>query len=236
MLNISYSQGELGMPEYLTKEEVRQWRSSLERITLEEYAARLGKVVQGEKQTNDMIDRVMTHSLNDMSSGYDVPREKLQTLVLGKNITEHKEHTVVVKQTKEKELSAFNESEKSVKLVEKTKQEKVKASKENKEEKVVAEDVKKNNEVQDIISSKTDSAEKNQSDNGGYTFKKPLIPREQLIFNYLLENKGKIVYAKDMAALLELPRDYVYKYIKNLRQKLNEDVLTNASNGGYVLA
>ena len=38
-----------------------------------------------------------------------------------------------------------------------------------------------------------------------------------------------------MAALLELPRDYVYKYIKNLRQKLNEEVLFNADNGGYVL-
>ena len=28
------------MQEYLTKEEIRQWRSSLEKITLEEYAAR----------------------------------------------------------------------------------------------------------------------------------------------------------------------------------------------------
>ena len=56
-----------------------------------------------------------------------------------------------------------------------------------------------------------------------------------MIFDYLLKNKGVIVYAKDMAALLELPRDYVYKYIKNLRQKLNQDVLFNADNGGYVL-
>ena len=31
------------MPEYLTKEEIKQWRSSLEKITLEEFAKRLGK-------------------------------------------------------------------------------------------------------------------------------------------------------------------------------------------------
>ena len=66
-------------------------------------------------------------------------------------------------------------------------------------------------------------------------FKKPLIPREQKIFDYLMENRGTIVYAKDMAALLDLPRDYVYKYIKNLRQKLIEGTLCNADNGGYVL-
>ena len=34
------------MPNYLTKEEIRQWRSSLEKITLEEFAARLGKSVE----------------------------------------------------------------------------------------------------------------------------------------------------------------------------------------------
>lgn len=211
------------MPEYLTKEEVRQWRSSLERITLEEFAARLGKVVQGEKHTNDMIDKVMTHSLNEMSSsGYDAPRERLQTLVLGKNITEHKEHTVVVK--------PHNEVvEKAVKSVEKP-AEKPKKVKEAKETKVVAKEEVK--EIKDVKVEET----KVKAETSEYTFKKPLIPREQMIFNYLLEHKGEVVYAKDMAALLNLQRDYVYKYIKNLRQKLNEDALTNANNGGYVLS
>ncbi len=37
------------MPEYLSKEEIKHWRSSLEKITLEEYAARLGKVIEEEK-------------------------------------------------------------------------------------------------------------------------------------------------------------------------------------------
>ncbi len=39
------------MPNYLTKEEIRQWRSSLEKITLEEFAARLGKEVEESKPT-----------------------------------------------------------------------------------------------------------------------------------------------------------------------------------------
>lgn len=208
------------MPEYLTKEEVRQWRSSLERITLEEYAARLGKVVQGEKQTNDMIDKVMTHSMNEMSSAseYTVPREKLQTLVLGKTVTEHKEQTVV-KNKKDKQI----EEEKTVKT--KSENSEVNIQK----EKTKKEPVKKEEKV---VEQTSVSLEENVSE---FTFKKPLIPREQMIFNYLLENRGKIVYAKDMAALLDLPRDYVYKYIKNLRQKLNEDALSNADNGGYVL-
>ena len=47
------------MPEYLSKEEIRQWRSSLERITLEEFARRLGKTINEEKNTNDVVDKVM---------------------------------------------------------------------------------------------------------------------------------------------------------------------------------
>ena len=47
------------MPEYLSKEEIKQWRSSLERITLEEYAQRLGKVICEEKETHDVIDEMI---------------------------------------------------------------------------------------------------------------------------------------------------------------------------------
>ena len=68
-----------------------------------------------------------------------------------------------------------------------------------------------------------------------FSFKKSLTAREQLVFDHFLSNKNTIVYAKDLAKILELPRDYVYKYIKNLRSKLNEDVLQNADNGGYLL-
>ncbi len=47
------------MSEYLSKEEIKQWRSSLEKITLEEFAARLGKKVEEKKSTNDLVDIVL---------------------------------------------------------------------------------------------------------------------------------------------------------------------------------
>ena len=47
------------MSEYLSKEEIKQWRSSLEKITLEEFAARLGKKIEESKPTNDIIDIVL---------------------------------------------------------------------------------------------------------------------------------------------------------------------------------
>ena len=202
------------MQEYLTKEEIRQWRSSLEKITLEEYAARLGKVIQGEKHTNDMIDKVMTTSLHSTSAtpDYTVHTEKLETLTLH-SMFENKEAKA------KKETKPVKKAAKEVEAVKPVKAEKT--AKAEKEVKAVKE-VKA-------------AAEKPAVAVENITFKKPLIPREQMIFDYLVQNKGTIVYAKDMAALLELPRDYVYKYIKNLRQKINEDVLFNADNGGYVL-
>ena len=48
------------MSEYLSKEEIKKWRSSVEKITLEEYAARLGKKIQEEKKTNDLADMLYT--------------------------------------------------------------------------------------------------------------------------------------------------------------------------------
>ena len=228
------------MPEYLTKEEIRQWRSSLERITLEEYAARLGKIIQGEKETNDMIDKVMTHSLNSMQSEeYNTPHEKLQTITLS-SMFESKSTTIV----KPKVSEGIKIEEKEVKKDIKN------SSKKQKEKSIIPskEEVKKSTPVENIIKEETKNiveAEQPKKEEPveiehtksevSITFKKPLIPREQMIFDYLVKNKGAIVYAKDMAALLELPRDYVYKYIKNLRQKINEDVLVNADNGGYTL-
>ena len=67
------------MPNYLTKEEIRQWRSSLEKLTLEEYAAKLGKSVNTEKETNDIVDKVMTTgSISNMS--IDEYRPKAETI------------------------------------------------------------------------------------------------------------------------------------------------------------
>ena len=67
------------------------------------------------------------------------------------------------------------------------------------------------------------------------TLKRALTDREQLVFDYLLNNVGKTVFAKDLAKLLDLPRDYVYKYIKNLRAKIEGDKLKNVPSGGFVL-
>ena len=66
-------------------------------------------------------------------------------------------------------------------------------------------------------------------------FKKALTDREQRVFNYFFEHKNSIVYAKDLATLLELPKDYVYKYIKNIRAKLEGGTLQNAEQGGFQL-
>lgn len=43
------------MSEYLSKEEIKQWRSSLEKITLEEFAARLGKKVEEKKKLTTLL-------------------------------------------------------------------------------------------------------------------------------------------------------------------------------------
>lgn len=190
------------MPEYLSKEEVRQWRSSLERITLEEFAARLGKTIQGDKQTNDMVDKVMSRSLNTMpTESYIIKSEKIQTIAL-KSFE------------KEKELMATKT--------------------ENKQPVITKSQItpKKVVEIKEELSVKIPNTVKDEIN---LTFKKSLTSREQMIFEHFLSNKNIIVYAKDLAKILELPRDYVYKYIKNLRSKINEDVLYNADNGGYVL-
>ena len=68
--------------EYLTKEEIRKWRSSVEKITLEEYAARLGKKIQESKQTNDLADMLYTHfNPAQTPKDYDVVT-KLEKIVL----------------------------------------------------------------------------------------------------------------------------------------------------------
>jgi hypothetical protein len=189
------------MAEYLSKEEILKWRRSLERITLEEYAARLGKVIQEERHDDSLVDTVMIRSLSSMTTEKYVPAtEKIQSLAI-KSFD------------KEKEVAPKKEVKATVKkeTVEK-KSAKVSAKKETvKAEKSVA------------------------SDKINYSFKKNLTTREQMVFDHFLENRNTIVYAKDLAQILDLPRDYVYKYIKNLRSKLNEDILQNADNGGYLL-
>ena len=189
------------MPEYLSKEEIRKWRSSLERITLEEYAARLGKVIQDEKDTDDMVDKVMQRSLNSMSTeSYPVRNEEIKSITLRafkkeKEIAAPKPVVAAKPQVKEQKKAPQPKAEKILKV--------------------------------EIVN--------NTNDDMPISFNKALTQREQLIFDHFYANRNKIVYAKDLAKILDLPRDYVYKYIKNLRSKLNEDILHNADNGGYLL-
>lgn len=195
--------------EYLSKEEVKHWRSSLEKITLEEYAARLGKVIEEEKQTNDLVDIVL-------KGNPVISKDDNLTMTKGEKISSIAQRSFA----REREIShapfsaSINDKKAptETKKVEKTiiKSEKIEAPKQTKETSL-REDVQ-------------------------LVFAKALTDREQMVFDYFAQNKNQIVYAKDLAKLLGLPRDYVYKYIKNLRTKIEGDQLQNADNGGYVLS
>lgn len=193
------------MPEYLSKEEVKQWRSSLEKITLEEYAARLGKKIEEEKQTNDLVDIILKSqpTMTKIDSLTQTKGEKI-TSIAQKAFDREKEITTSLSQSlTEKKVSAIaKKPEKTI----------VKSEKETK----LPEKISLKEEVR-------------------FVFNKSLTDREQMVFDYFEKNQNQIVYAKDLALLLELPRDYVYKYIKNLRAKLDGDKLQNSDNGGYIL-
>lgn len=153
------------MAEYLSKEEIKQWRSSLEKITLEEFAQRLGKTLKEEKETRDIVDMVMHN----------------QSVVSRVSSTSTK-----------KKIEVIHEAAKKV---------------------------------------------ENKLDEFGLnlTFKKPLTEREKIVLNVFIQNKDSVVYARDLAKTLDLPTDYVYKYIKNLRTKIEQNILENADRGGYKL-
>lgn len=196
------------MPEYLSKEEIKQWRSSLEKITLEEYAARLGKTIEEEKQTNDLVDIVLKDITAPSSTRIDnlsIPKaEKIDTIAKKAFDREHE----IARSPFSLAVSEKKSQKNTVKA------EKVVAKTDN----ISAESVNSVKEEVNLI------------------LNKALTDREQMVFDYFSKNKNQIVYAKDLAKLLDLPRDYVYKYIKNLRTKIEGDKLQNAENGGYVLS
>ena len=225
------------MPNYLTKEEIRQWRSSLERITLEEYAKRLGKEISNEKETNDMVDKVYKYS---SEVRYVSPEEAVSVNNSNNNPFKGERISSLAQQSfdREKEISLEKrEREIRKELNEKrsVKKEAPKATK--KEVNVAIKEVKKTVAKSKTVSAKdaTKPAVADIDNDIQISFKKNLTPREQAVFEHFLNNKNQIVYAKELAQVLELPRDYVYKYIKNLRAKMNENALQNADNGGFVL-
>lgn len=197
------------MSEYLSKEEIKQWRSSLEKITLEEYAARLGKKLEQEKHTNDIVDIVLKGKpmIADDSDWAQSRNERISSIA---------ERTF----EREREIAPSPFSAQNLKTsVETTSKPATKKPAAKKVQPKVAEETPANLREEVRI-----------------VFKKALTDREQRVFDYFAQNSNKIVYAKDLATLLDLPRDYVYKYIKNLRAKIEGDNLKNADKGGFVLS
>ena len=224
------------MSEYLSKEEIKQWRSSLEKITLEEFAARLGKKVEEKKETNDLIDIVLhgkpvisevpeySSKVERLSAIADRAYEKEKEIYLSPfsaqnlkiNLSEDKPAKITKPEAKK-------ESSKKTEPVQKAKSTAKKTSKTS-TKKVVENEVVSNTNTGDSL-----------RDEVRIVFKKALTDREQKVFDYFAAHKNEIVYAKDLATLLDLPRDYVYKYIKNLRAKIDGETLKNADKGGFVL-
>lgn len=198
------------MPNYLTKEEIRQWRGSLEKITLEEFAARLGKEVEESKPTNDVVDIVMSKGTSTSTS-----------------TTNHESFSKIAERAFERERQ-LSHTPFSVRKREMKAQEIVKPEPKKQEVKPISNNKKETvlDKVEEVATIKNDVQ---------IVLKKSLTDREQMVFEYFLNNVGKTVFAKDLATLLDLPRDYVYKYIKNLRNKIEGDKLKNVPSGGFVL-
>lgn len=222
------------MAEYLSKEEIKQWRSSLEKITLEEFAARLGKKIEEKKTTNDLVDIVLhgkpviskesewssgTERLSSIANrAYEKEKELYISPFSVKNLQDGKNSEKTVKSTKNEVKKLSEPKSKSV-------SNKVPSKKSEKAIKKVQKDI-----VDEVITGDV------VRDEVRVVFKKALTDREQKVFDYFSSHLNEVVYAKDLADLLKLPRDYVYKYIKNLRAKIEGDSLQNADKGGFVLS
>ena len=205
------------MSEYLTKEEIKQWRSSLEKITLEEYAARLGKQIEEAKQTNDLVDIVLkgkSYMSSTPSSSMTISRAEKINSIAERSIEKERQIT--------SETRSIEQAKRVKKETPKATVEEAKSAKKEtpKAVKPIVENIEEPASLQEEVQ---------------IVFKKALTDREQLVFDYFLKNRNQIVYAKDLAALLNLPRDYVYKYIKNLRAKIEGENLKNAEAGGFML-
>ena len=207
------------MAEYLSKEEIKQWRSSLEKITLEEFAARLGKVVADSRPTNDLIDIVFNENSKSATtkSTHDTNSKLSKIAERAFERERQLSHTP---------FSFKAPVENKIENVDKVvKKEEIKPVKIEKKIESAPQIIKSEPIVQDSLREEVD-----------IVLKKNLTDREQVVFDYLLEHKNTTVYAKDLAVLLDLPRDYIYKYIKNLRAKIEGDKLKNAERGGFVLS
>ena len=234
------------MAEYLSKEEIKQWRGSLEKITLEEFAARLGKEIEPAKPTNDLVDIVLQgkpvvsnepeykrkHAERLSSIAERAYEREQQIAPTPFSIRRFQNEQTKSAVTKEKTIKPKTENKVSIQKQTKSAQKPKTAEKITK----LTKPVKSSKPSKSVKSTKavnpktTDLREEVR-----IVFKKALTDREQKVFDHFSQNRGKIVYAKDLAELLELPKDYVYKYIKNLRTKIEGSRLENADKGGFIL-
>ncbi|MBQ8458939.1 helix-turn-helix domain-containing protein [bacterium] len=220
------------MSEYLSKEEIKQWRSSLEKITLEEFAARLGKKVEEKKETNDLVDIVL-HGKPVVSEDSNWSSSKVERLSSIAERAYEKEKELYVSPFSAQNLKVEDSKSASPKEVKKSAASSKSAKKPSESNKVSKKSEKTFETAKKIISNTKTGDD--LRDEVRIVFKKALTDREQKVFDYFAAHRNKIVYAKDLAELLELPRDYVYKYIKNLRAKIDGEALKNADKGGFVL-
>ena len=247
--------------EYLSKEEIKKWRSSVEKITLEEYAARLGKKLQESKQTNDLADMLYTHfNPAQTPKDYDVVT-KLEKIDLtpksssskgkkpSKMLDEYDDLDMDdddmmlgdIDDFEEKPLKREPKAEKKVEVKAKAKESTAKEKKAPATKEAPAAEKKpaKEKKAPAAKEKKTKTPAKAEITNNfaelNITFKKALTDREEKVLAHFVEKRGEIVYAKDLAELLDLKRDYIYKYIKNLRAKMSTDLIANADNGGFKL-
>lgn len=225
------------MSEYLSKEEIKQWRSSLEKITLEEFAARLGKKIEEAKPTNDLIDIVLQGKpvMSSEETWMQTKGERISTIAQRAFDREQEiapspfsiakiKIDADVEPVKPAKSSEHKTSVKPTKTV-KAKTEKTPAKK----------TAKASAKASKVKAVKAEIQAETLREEVRVVFKKALTDREQKVFDHFAKNKNQVVYAKDLASLLDLPRDYVYKYIKNLRAKIEGDKLENAEKGGFVL-
>ncbi len=228
------------MSEYLSKEEIKQWRSSLEKITLEEFAARLGKKIEEAKPTNDLVDIVLKGQpvISTAEDWMPSKAERLSNIAdrafeIEREISPSPFSISNLKLDVEDETKKQKPAKSPAKKVSKTKE--VKEVKEVKEPKTTKKTPKAPAKTKSAAKKTKTSSDSSLREEVRIVFKKALTDREQKVFDYFVDNSNKIVYAKDLANLLELPRDYVYKYIKNLRAKIEGDKLDNADKGGFIL-
>ncbi len=226
------------MSEYLSKEEIKQWRSSLEKITLEEFAARLGKKLEEDKHTNDLVDIVLKGKPMVSTTSDDWLQTKGERInsIAERSFEREREISpspFTIGHLKSEDLKALKEeaAPKKTKKAAKVKDEIVSAETKKAVKKTTAK------KAAPKVKQNTNTEQSNDTlrEEVRIVFKKALTDREQKVFDHFAQNSGKIVYAKDLAALLDLPRDYVYKYIKNLRAKIDGDNLQNADKGGFIL-